>query len=112
VVVLTLAISAVMMWRYRPPPPDRAKLLYCRFIRATGLGARVGEPPAAFAARAAGASALSPATIDEVTVLYQAARYGGRPEATADLEAAVRALRRRPAAASGSGRRGRPDARQ
>jgi transglutaminase-like putative cysteine protease len=112
VVVLTLAISAVMMWRYRPPPPDRAKLLYSRFIRATGLGARVGESPAAFAARAAGASALSPATIDEVTVLYQAARYGGRPEATADLEAAVRALRRRPAAASGSGRRGRPDARQ
>lgn len=108
VVVLTLVISAVMMWRYRPPPPDRAKLLYGRFVRATGIPARTGETPAAFAKRAAGASALAAETIDEVTALYQAARYGGRPEARPALEAAVGALRHRKAAGLRQGSAGPP----
>ncbi len=92
VIGLTLAISAVMMWRYRPPRPDRARVLYGRFVRATGLEPALGESPAAFAKRARENSAIDAATIENVTVLYQAARYGGRPELVDALARAVSTL--------------------
>ncbi len=97
VIALTLTISGVMMWRYRPPPPDRALQLYRRFVRATGLEPGLGESPAAFAKRAHGNSTLPAQTIENVTVLYQAARYGGRPELVDALAQELSALGRRKA---------------
>ncbi|HEX5787893.1 MAG TPA: DUF3488 and transglutaminase-like domain-containing protein [Woeseiaceae bacterium] len=95
VIGLTLVVSALLMWRYRPPRPDRASVLYRRFVSATGLTPAVGETPAAFAERAAALSTLAPATVEAVTAAYHSARYGGRANALAELEQRVGGLARR-----------------
>ena len=89
VVLLTIAISTVLMWRYRPPPRDRARTLYDRFARRSGVERRTGETPGAFAERAAAAGRLDTATVREVTEAYLACRYGGEPAALARLERLV-----------------------
>ena len=98
VVVLVMAISAAMMWRYRPRRADPALRLYRRFRRRTGLQAATGETPLAFAARAGAQSAIAARDVDAVTDLYLVARYGGDDgESLAALRRAVRSLRPRPA---------------
>jgi transglutaminase-like putative cysteine protease len=95
VVVLTLAVSTLMMWRYRPPRPDRASQLYGRFVAASRLQPAIGETPAAFARRALDAAALPRDSVEGITRAYHDARYGGRPGALPELERAVAGLRRR-----------------
>jgi len=69
-------ISSLLMFRNRPPPPDRAAALYRRFIRKLGMEPLVGETPARFAARAAEHSPVDAPAIQEITSLYLEARYG------------------------------------
>ena len=91
---LVVLISMLLMLRYRPPPRDRAAILYRKFVKKAGLEPRVGETPARFAARAAGTSSIPAGTIDMITSLYLDARYG--PDAVSaldDLKASVAALR-------------------
>ena len=90
---LIVLISMLLMLRYRPPPRDRAAILYRRFVRKAGVEPRVGETPASFAARAADASPIPAATIDRITSLYLEARYGPNGPAALDgLKATVAAL--------------------
>jgi transglutaminase-like putative cysteine protease len=93
VVTLIVAISMLMMLRYRPPRPDRAAVLYRRFVKHIGVEPLVGETPSRYAARAAADSAVSAATIESITASYLDARYGSTsPEALSKLELAVERL--------------------
>jgi transglutaminase-like putative cysteine protease len=93
VAVLTGIISLALMWRYRPPPKDRAAVLYQRFVNKTGVLPTTGETPIAFARRAGSRSALPVDTIEFVTTSYLDARYGlGDADAMRRLESAVAAL--------------------
>ena len=93
VTALIVLISMLLMLRYRPPPRDRAAILYRKFVRKAGVEPRVGETPARFATRAAGASPIPTGTIDEITSLYLEARYGSAsPAALNGLRASVAAL--------------------
>jgi hypothetical protein len=93
VAVLTGIISVLLMWRYRPPPKDRAAVLYHRFVNKTGVLPTTGETPIAFARRAGSRSALPVDTIEFVTTSYLDARYGpGDADAMRRLESAVAAL--------------------
>lgn len=95
VVALTLFISLLLMLRYRPPPRDRAAVLYARFVRTTGVAPVTGETPDAFAARAAAFSSLDDATIRSITANYLDARYGNEdPDSLGRLEAEVTAIAR------------------
>ena len=90
---LVVLISLLLMLRYRPPPRDRAAVIYRRFVRKAGIEPRVGETPARFAARAAGTSPIPATTIDEITSQYLEARYGPAGVAALnDLRASVAAL--------------------
>lgn len=99
VAVLTTAIHVVLILRFRPPREDRAKKLYLRFIRRTGVEPRRGETPLAFVDRLADQVATEAAAIArEVTNLYLEARYGeGDSETLALLDKRVRSFRPRPA---------------
>ncbi len=94
VVGLILLVSGILALRYRPPPLDRATILYRRFVAKTGHQLNVGESPAAFAIRAGTESLLSADTILDITKLYQEARYGGvDAHALQQLETQVAAIR-------------------
>ena len=94
VVALILIVSTVLMLRYRPPPRDRAAMLYRRFIRKTGLEPEVGETPLAFADRVNGNSSLDPDRVHDITGAYLAARYApGGPNALQELARQVAAIR-------------------
>jgi transglutaminase-like putative cysteine protease len=94
VVGLLALISLLLTLRYRPPRKDRAATFYRRFVARTKVAPRVGETPANFAARAAGASEIPAAAIDRVTAAYLDARYGSESDAALGrLAAAVSALR-------------------
>jgi transglutaminase-like putative cysteine protease len=95
VIALTLVVSALMMWRYRPPRPDRASQLYRRFVAASRLRPAIGETPANFAQRALDSAALPRDSVESIARAYHDVRYGGRPEALPELERAVAGLRRR-----------------
>jgi hypothetical protein len=73
---LILAISGLLMLRYRVPQKDEAARLYARFVKKTGLQPGVGETPLHFAARARQASTLPLPTIEAITNAYLDARYG------------------------------------
>ena len=89
---LTALLSGVLMLRYRPPKRDRATVLYERFVRRSGVAARTGETPDAFARRAAETGKITAGTIETITRTYVATRYGDDGDATLDeLEAAVKA---------------------
>ena len=93
VALLTAAIHLILILRFRPPDEDRAKKLYQRFVRRTGLPVERGETPLAFAERVL---AETPATSDvrEITSLYLDARYGaGGREVLRSLEQRIRQFR-------------------
>lgn len=93
VIALVLLVSGVLALRYRPPPRDRAVILYLRFIAKTGHQLGVGESPAAFALRVSTESRLSADTVHDITSSYQQARYGNiDPQALQRLEAQVAAI--------------------
>ena len=93
VIALTLLVSLLLALRNRPPPRDRAALLYDRFVRKTGVVADTGETPIAFAVRARETSKLDADTIDAVTNCYLDARYGaGGEKALQQLERNVAAI--------------------
>ena len=73
---LTMLISLALILRYRPPPRDRAAVLYDRFVRKSGLTPATGETPRVFADRAQRDSALPATAVDSITDTYLEARYG------------------------------------
>ena len=93
VIALILLISGILALRYRPPPRDRAVILYQRFVAKTGHELGVGESPFAFALRVSVESKLSADTIRDITSSYQEARYGNLdPSALQRLETQVAAI--------------------
>ena len=76
VMAMVILISLLLALRYRAPRPDRAAILYRRFVKKTGISVLLGESPATFAARARSESELDHDTIDAVTTEYLVARYG------------------------------------
>jgi hypothetical protein len=94
VIGLTLLISLLLMLRYRPPPRDRAAMLYERFVKRSGLTPATGETPRVFAARARQESSLPAETVHSITETYLDLRYGPpTPELMKQLETEVAALR-------------------
>lgn len=78
VAVILACVTAVLIFRYRPPTRDRAALLYTRFVRKAGLEPDRGEPPLAYAARFA-AWTQSPSindAVSDITGKYLRVRYG------------------------------------
>ena len=73
---LTMLISLALMLRYRPPPRDRAAILYDRFVRKSGLAPATGETPRVFAHRVRRDSALPATAVDSITDTYLDVRYG------------------------------------
>jgi len=93
VIGLILLISIILSLRYRPPPRDRAAILYGRFVKKTGIEPHTGETPALFASRLHGESDISPDTVEIITMSYLDARYGpSYPAKMQRLETAVRQL--------------------
>ena len=91
VVALVAVISLLLFLRNRPPPRDRATVLYQRFIQKTGVTISIGETPAAYATRVR--SRFSADSIDTITSAYLDARYGPvDPAALQRLKIAVSAL--------------------
>jgi transglutaminase-like putative cysteine protease len=93
VVALILAISGLMMLRYRSPPKDRASILYDRFVRKTGLQRRTGETAQHFVHRATSEGAVTYDAATSVTGAYHDARYGPSDEqALMRLRSAIAAI--------------------
>ena len=76
VIGMVILISLLLALRYRAPRPDRAAILYRRFVKKSGVSLLIGESPASFAARAHAESDMDDDAIDAVTTEYHAARYG------------------------------------
>jgi transglutaminase-like putative cysteine protease len=94
VIGLILAISGLMMLRYRSPAKDRASILYARFIKKTGLQQRIGETEQEFALRAANNGTVSDDAVASVTGSYLNARYGSEDDqALVKLRSAVTDIR-------------------
>ncbi|MEO1204403.1 MAG: transglutaminase domain-containing protein, partial [Pseudomonadota bacterium] len=94
IVAMTVVLSLVMMWRLRPPPRDRASVLYSRFLKRLGVQPATGETPDAFVARVASEADVADEHIARVATAYIAVRYGAGGDASLDeLEAAVSAAR-------------------
>jgi len=93
VIGLIMAISLLLMFRYQPPPRDRAAQLYARFVKKTGLEPRIGETARVFALRVREAGVVSAETVARVTDAYMDARYGGDIDACDRLQKAVGAMR-------------------
>jgi hypothetical protein len=93
VIGMVVLISLLLALRYRAPRPDRAAILYRRFVKKSGVSLLVGESPASFAARAHAESNMDDDAIDAVTTEYLAARYGA-PESSSlqRLQASVSQL--------------------
>ena len=93
VIALVLLVSAILALRYRPPPRDRAAVLYQRFVEKTGFELDIGESPDAFAIRVGTESELRPDIIHNITGTYLEARYGDvDPVALQRLEVQVAAI--------------------
>jgi transglutaminase-like putative cysteine protease len=94
VIGLTLVISLLLMLRYRPPPRDRAAVLYERFIKRSGLTPATGETPHIFARRAKHESKLPAESVQSITETYLDVRYGpSDPGLMKKLESEVAGLR-------------------
>ncbi len=90
VIGLILLISVILSLRYRPPPRDRAAILYERFVKKAGIEPQTGETPALFASRLHGESEISDETVEIITISYLEARYGPpNPTKMQRLETAV-----------------------
>ncbi len=83
-------ISLVLMMRYRPPPKDRAAILYRKFTQKAGLPPNCGETPQAYAIRLRKDREELATGAERVTEQYLLARYAP-PNAGAieSLKAAV-----------------------
>lgn len=93
VIGMIVLISLLLARRYRAPRPDRAALLYRRFVRKCGLALHTGETPVAFAKRAQASAVLADNAIDAITADYLVARYGSPdPAALLRLERRLRQL--------------------
>ena len=93
VVGLILAISGLMMLRYRAPPRDRASVLFGRFVKKTGLQQLIGETAQQFVHRATSEGAVADAAAASVTGAYHDARYGPPDEqALTRLRSAIAAI--------------------
>ena len=93
VIGIIMAISMVLMLRYRPPQKDEEARLYARFVAKTGLRPRIGETPRLFAERVRRAGATGDEMIDTITEAYLEARY-------ADIDGARERLRQAVAAST------------
>ena len=93
VIALILLVSAILALRYRPPPRDRAAVLYQRFVDKTGLKLDIGESPDAFANRVSADCNMGVDTVHDITDTYLEARYGDiNPAALQRLEDQVAAI--------------------
>jgi transglutaminase-like putative cysteine protease len=92
VVGLIMAISLLLMLRYRPPRKDEAALLFARYVRKTGLEPRTGETASVFALRVREAGVISSEIVESVTSAYMDARYSNEDGATERLQRAVAAI--------------------
>ena len=93
VVGLILAISGLMMLRYRSPPRDRASVLFGRFVKKTGMQQLTGETAHQFEHRATTEGAVGFDAARSVTGAYHDARYGPPDEqALARLRSAIAAV--------------------
>ena len=82
---LIALVSMLLMLRYRPPPRDRAAVLYQRFVRKLGVAPEVGETPSRFAT-------LPRRTQESLDATFRA-RYGpDGPDALRSLEESIAAL--------------------
>jgi transglutaminase-like putative cysteine protease len=75
-------ISVILMMRYRPPPIDRAAILYRKFTQKAGLPPNCGETPQAYSIRLGEDRHELAAGAELVTQQYLLARYAP-PNATA-----------------------------
>ena len=92
VVGLIMAISLLLMLRYRPPRKDEAALLYARYVRKTGMQPRTGETARVFALRVRDAGVIPGDAVDTITAAYMDARYSDDEDAAARLQEAVAAI--------------------
>jgi hypothetical protein len=93
VIALVMAISVLLMLRYRPPRKDEAARLYARFVRKTGIKPSTGETARVFAERVRTTGTLPEPTVTAITDAYMDARYGGIEDAGERLRDAVAAMR-------------------
>lgn len=93
VIGFTVAISGLLMLRYRAPTKDRASILYARFIKKTGLQQRTGETAQHFARRATTEGTIADGAATGVAGAYLNARYGPEDEqALSKLRSAIAAI--------------------
>ena len=96
VIGLTLVVHMLLILRFRPPREDRARRLYDRFVRKTGVALARGESPLDFAARVS-SKAQHGRDVRAITDLYLDVRYGeGGDTALDELRQAVRRFRLQP----------------
>jgi transglutaminase-like putative cysteine protease len=94
VVAIIMAISVLLMLRYRPPAKDEAAVLYRRFVRKSGLEPHTGETARVFALRVQESGQVPEPAVQAVTEAYLDARYGDGGDAAFDrLKQAVSAIR-------------------
>ena len=87
-------ISFVLMMRYRPPPKDRAAILYRKFTQKAGLPPKCGETPQAYAIRLSEDREEVAVGAERVTEQYLLARYAPPKAGAIDsLKAAVNGFR-------------------
>jgi transglutaminase-like putative cysteine protease len=90
IAVLIGVISLVLVMRYRPPPKDRAAILYRKFTQKTGVHPDRGETPRTYVTRLSRERTDLAAAAELVTNKYLLARYAPpTPEAIGELKAAV-----------------------
>ena len=89
---LIVAISFLLIRRYRPPKKDPPALLYRSFVRRVSVTPECGETPQAYAKRLGVLGAAPGGEAEAITTRYLAARYGA-PD-TAALAALQKAVRR------------------
>ena len=93
-IALIVAISFLLIRRYRPPKKDPPALLYRSFVRRVGVTPECGETPQAYAKRLGVLGAAPGGEAEGITTRYLAARYGApNPAALAALQRAVRRFR-------------------
>lgn len=91
IAVIIMAISFLLIIRYRPPAKDKAAVLYRQFTKRARLAPNRGESPLAYATRLVDSNASLRDSASDVTARYLVARYGPPTEQSiADLRAAVR----------------------
>jgi transglutaminase-like putative cysteine protease len=92
VVGLIMAISVLLMLRYRPPPRDEVALLFARYVKQTGMAPRTGETARVFALRVRDAGVIQDDAVETITAAYMDARYGDDEQAAERLQKAVAAI--------------------